>query len=275
MIPTLQIGGLGRIRKSITGAWTPANLTTPAILWSNDDSTATDAGSGACSLWGARQSGNAYDWVQGSGSARPLIVPAGLNGRRTIRFDGTSDAMAISGTGLSGTNATAIYQNTGSGWLFIVYKKSATDGSGTDRMIFNVTRGTDAATRLAVYASSTVNNNTPRLLARRLDADASGGLLPAATSPGTAWTMALVLMDWTNGDGFIYLNGSLDAQNLSITSSGSTSNTTSTLAPVLGAQSASALFANIEVAEVLAGRGLPSSPEIANLFAYAGNRWGL
>lgn len=40
-------------------------------------------------------SGNGNHWVQGSGTAQPTIVTSGLNGKRVISFDGTTDFMSL------------------------------------------------------------------------------------------------------------------------------------------------------------------------------------
>lgn len=253
-----------------SGLWAPKFLALPPKILLDDASAVTDAGAGACSQWNDR-SGNAFNFTQSTGGNRPLIVPGGLNGLRTIRFDGTTDSMASAVSG-----AKDIFKNVATGWFFSVYKKTALDGAGTDRMIFNATRGTDGGTRFAVYASHIAVNNGPRLLVRRLDADSSGSLA-ASTAPGTAWTMLLATMDWANGVGTIYINGAQDSQNLALTTSGSTSNTSSNLAPVLGAQSPSALYADVEIAAAIVGGGasLPTAGEIDKLFGWAAHHCGL
>lgn len=267
MIPfPFQIGGLGFVSDQ---AWTPANLQNKPKVWINDFSAVTDV-SGSASQWNDI-SGNGRHFFQATAGNRPLIVAGGLNGRRTIRFDGTNDFMTDTASSMG-----EIFKDVATGWIAAVYKKTALDGAGTDRMIFNNTRGTDGGTRFAMYASFAAGNNIPRLMVRRLDADA-GASLPAVTSPGTAWTMILMTMDWGQGDGTIYLNGVQDAQNLALTSSGNTDTSTSSSNTSIGAQFTSNLAADVELAELViaSGSALLTSTEIPQLFAYFRGRWGL
>lgn len=250
--------------------WTPASLTVPPKIWLNDSSNVTDAGAGACSAWDDI-SGNGYHFTQAA-STRPLIVSGGLNGRRTIRFDGTEDFL---GCAVSG--ALDVFRNVGAGWMFCVVKKMALDGSPTDRTIFMAPTNTGVnTTRFQATIGNAVSANKPRLAARRLDAD-SAGTLVATNAVDTNWHSFLFRMDWTNGDGYIAIDGAADVQNLSITSSGSTSNTASLTRLAIGSASGGTLtFADIELAEIIIGSGsLPSAGEITELFSYADSRWGL
>ena len=267
MIPfPFQIGGLGFVSDQ---AWTPAQLKIPPKVWINDSSGVTDV-AGNASQWND-VSGNARHFIQGTAANRPLIVSGGLNGRRTIRFDGTNDFMTDNG-GTMGN----LFNDQTTGFCFAVYKKTALDGAGTDRMIFNNTRGTDGGTRFAMYASHVAVNNSPRLMVRRLDADAGASLSSGAT-PGTAWTMLLMTMDWGQGDGTVYANEVQTAQNLALTTSGNTTASPSNSATSIGAQFTGNIAADIELAELVisSGAALPNATEITNLFNYARGRWGL
>jgi hypothetical protein len=266
MIFPMMQGGLGRAR--VSGTWTPAHLAVPPKLWLDDASTVTDAGSGACSQWNDRSS-NAWHFTQGTGANRPLIVTGGLNGRRTIRFDGTNDTMINTSSG-----ALDIMRNTGAGWAFVVYKCLA--ASVNTNFLFHVPNGLSSGNaRFSLAAGTAGTPNRSIMNVRRLDAD-SGVNLNGSTDFGTAWTMALLLMDWANGDGFVYENGALANSNTSLTSTGSTSNTASLTAIALGASGASTNHADSEVASIIVGAGsLPSSDEIDRLFGRAAHRYGL
>lgn len=181
----------------------------------------------------------------------------------------------------TGMGARGLFRDKPAGWALMVYKKTASDGSPTTRTIFCAPNGTDGSSRfvLDVGGSSAGQANKPRLLARRLDGD-STGVLAASTAYATSWLMAIMTMDWSQGDGTIYINGAQDAQNLSLTSSGNTSNSDSTQAITLGAYENSnppaVNFADVEVAEFVTDGGyFPTSPEIDKLFGYAAHRWGL
>lgn len=252
------------------GAWSPANLTVPPKIWLNDSSNVTDAGSGACSAWDDI-SGNGYHFTQVA-LTRPLIVSGGLNGRRTIRFDGTEDFL---GCAVSG--ALDVMRNVGAGWMFCVVKKLALDGAATDRTIFMAPAGTGVNTaRFVCNIGSASSANKPRLAVRRLDADSTGTLV-ATNAVDTNWHSLLFRIDWANGDGFFGLDGAADVQNLSLTTSGSTSNTASLTRLAIGSSGGGTSgFGDIELAEIVIGAGsLPSAGEITDLFNYADTRWGL
>ena len=251
-------------------AWTPASLTVPPKIWLNDSSSVTDAGSGACSAWNDI-SGNSYHFTQPA-LTRPLIVSGGLNGRRTIRFDGTEDFLVCTVAG-----ALDVMRNTGAGWMFCVVKKTALDGAATDRTIFMAPAGTGTSTaRFVANIGNAVSANKPRLAVRRLDGDGTSTLV-ATNAVDTNWHSLLFRMDWANGDGFFGLDGSADVQNLALTTSGNTSNTASLTRLTIGsAGSGTAGFGDIELAEIIVGAGsLPSAGEITELFSYADARWGL
>lgn len=252
--------------------WTPASLTVPPKIWLNDSSSVTDAGGGACSQWDDI-SGNGFHFSQPA-SPRPSIIASGLNGRRTIRFDGTEDFLRCQASG-----ALDVMRNTGAGWMFCVVKKLALDGSPTDRTIFMAPAGTGVNTARFVCNIGNAGSggaNKPRLAVRRLDGD-STSVLVATNAVDTNFHSLLFRMDWTNGDGFFGLDGAADVQNLSLTSTGSTSNTASLTQISIGSSAGGTLtFGDIELAELIVGAGsLPSAGEITDLFTYADTRWGL
>ena len=166
-------------------------------------------------------------------------------------------------------------QNVGNGWLLMVYKKLAIDESASFRAGFAISRGTTPAVRFAASLSTGSVANARALGVRRLDWDGSASLIGA--NQDTSFHVALWLMDWSQGDGFIYVDGALDVSNLSLTSSGSTSNTTSNAPVRLGAEGSTGVaFADIEAAAVLVGAaGLPDTDEIDKLFGWAAWRYGL
>lgn len=256
--------------KPVTGgsAWIPSDLSAALALWVNDDSNVTDAGAGACSEW-QDISGNGYHLTQTSGSSRPLIVAAGLNGRRTIRADGTNDFMVNADAGFLDT-----YRAAGVGCLWCVFKKNATGSTGI-RTVWNAPTPTAANVRFA-FCSSAVGTDTPQVRVRRQDGDAVAGL-NASASIGTEWNKWLVVMDWTNGDCFLYKNDPTtpDASNLALTSSGPTSNTASNVIAMFSNTSGSA-SAGVEMAEFVTWAGyVPDLTDRTNFMNYGTSRWGV
>jgi hypothetical protein len=254
--------------------WTPASLS--PFVWLNDQSTVTDAGSGRCSQWSDR-SGAARHFVQSNSTYRPLIIASGLNGRRTIRFEtsGGGNVLANNDSGVR-----EIFTNQSGGWVAAVFRRQTTDGGATSRSLFSVTTNAGAARLVASAAQSTAN--TPALTARRLDAD-SAAILNAASTVTTSFRMVLWYMDWSSGVGRVYIDGELSAQNTSLTSSGSSQNNISIRPVMLGGYPAgSGGFelppqnpSDSEVAELIAGRGVPGGADIDRIFGYLAHRWGL
>jgi hypothetical protein len=246
-------------------------------LWLNDSSSVTDAGSGACSQWNDI-SGNGWHMASALASTTyPSIIASGLDGKRTIRFDGSNDRLYCAPGDPRG-----IFRNVSGAFALAVYKKMSADGSPTARALFSVTNGTDGATRcVANAASSGGGANTPALAARRLDGDSTVALI-GGSAVTTSWAVVLWRMDYANGDGYVYINGDLSASNTSFTSDGNTSDTASARAVMLGAfptqnttDPSAQNFSDIEVAELIVGTTLTGAGEIDKLFGYAHHRWGL
>src|SRR5690606_6274770 len=99
--------------------------------------------------------------------------------------------------------------------------------------------------------------NVPVMSTRRLDGDSTANLV-AGSSITAAWHMVLVTMDWSAGDGTLFIDGQTAAQNLSLTSSGTTSNTSSSTGLGLGGYAVASSptnFCDAEVAELILGNG--------------------
>lgn len=266
---------LNPFRFGAGGPWTPANLAAHPVLWVNDDSSATDVGSGACSQWNDI-SGNAYHLTQGTSANRPLIVSSGLNSRRTIRFDGSNDMLLNNSTG-----ARSVAQNVTSMLAFLVYKRTATDS--TQRVATHIPTGTSGTDtdRFSIYCGSPSDPNKVIGIVRRNDADSAASIIQSAAG-GTAWQMVMLRTDYTNGDGWLDIDGANNQTNTSFVSNGSTQNTLSTYAltmggtpSVPGSSPGTNNAANIEVAEYVVSQGNLSSTEVDKLFGYAAHRWGL
>lgn len=259
MIPfPFQTGGLGFASQE-QGSWTPAQLS--PTIWLNDASPVGDSG-GLCTSW-SDISGNANHFNQVFASQQPLIVTGGLNSRRTIRFDGTDDRLVRSPNNL--------FRNSGACYAFLVMKKAATD-AGTFRIVFSAQAGVNAV-RFSVSTSASGFANRPRMVVRRLDADAAS-ILGAATATNTAWHMVLCQMQWSSGAGTIYLDDVQDATNPTLTSAGNTSNTDNFGDIGLGSDGTNP--ADVEIAEFVVKDGaIPTTDERNKIFGYAAHRWGL
>lgn len=279
MIPfPFQAGQLGLSSSSggTQSLWAPANLTVPPSLWFNDDSAVGDEGGGVIVQWNDI-SGNGYHFIQVSGSGRrPSAITAGLNGRRTVRFDGVDD-MLFNNDGAP----RALTQNQANFAEFVIYKKTATDGGTARLATFFSNNAGGSRFSLAVSGTGGGEANKTRGIARRLDGDAAASLVQA-TSLGTAWQMALFRVEYANTDGYLDVNGANDQTNTSFTSSGNTSATGSSVAISMGGSPAgtgatplTSNAADIEIAERIFIRAALTQADVDRLFGYAAWRWGL
>ena len=159
--------------------------------------------------------GSVIDATQATGIQQPLLVSGviGTNSRKCIRFDGSNDDLVIN-------NADTLTNNAGGATIFLV-GKTRTGGSLQFPFYINNGSGLGSA-RFAIDSSAA---NAWELRVRRLDADGAGVL--AGGSSTSAFKIVAGVMDWTNGDGFIYENRVLVNSNTSLTSAGSTSATNS------------------------------------------------
>jgi hypothetical protein len=247
--------------------WTPAQL--GPRDWFSPSSAVTDAGGGACSRWDNLR--GSRHLVQATSGSRPTIISSAINGLRAIRLDGTDDHMTMN-------SSTDLFQNVGSGWVFAVFKKVGLDGAAAERCVFFVNQGSSSGTtRFGMFCGTSTEANRLRLVARRQDGD-SAAILNADTLADTSYHMVLQVVDWTNGDGFSYLDGNSPTSNTSFTSTGSTTNSASVNPPVLGRLTAASpqSYADIEVAELIIGRGqVPGSDDVDRLFGYAAHEFAL
>lgn len=259
MIPGIVAG------RPYSPLWTPSDLAIPPKLWLNDQSPVIDV-SGFASQWDDI-SGSGWDFTQGTAANRPAIVSSGLNGRRTIRGDGTNDDMSNSASAL-------LYRNVSAGWAFIVCQRTVSTGGGANRLLFQ-TFANLGNTRFRILADSTTNADKVSLQVRRLDADAIA-TLAGTVAVNSGPHMILCTMDWGSGAGSIYVDGSLDVTNGSLTSAGSTSNTSGN-PPHIFSSGAGTAYYDGDIAELVAtsGSSLLSATEIDKLFGYAAHRWGL
>jgi hypothetical protein len=166
------------------------------------------------------QSGNGFDVIQTAAANQPRIVNAGVldtqNSKPTILFDGFNDF-------LTRTNIN-IYNNNNYRISFISNRWNIIPISG-NRMLYGIF-STTANPRFNVTGNSL---STYRIEARRLDGDVSSNLFTLSTFNNTNMYLTSSVVDYTNADGFIYLNNNLDNSNLSFTTSGNTANTNSNI----------------------------------------------
>jgi hypothetical protein len=244
--------------------WTPADLAVPPAAWFNDDSSVIES-AGLCEqIFDWRSNG--ISMSQSTSGDRPTLNSSGLNSRRTLELQSNDFMVSTSMQAMS--NATPFVG------IFAVYQNRSSSADVRTLLGFS-TNG--AAVRCALQTSRTSNTDKPTLGVRRLDGDSFTSL--SGTSTGTSWCLAGARMNYTNGDGFVDVNGVLgDAFNGTLTSSGSTSATNSAYVR-LGTGSGvtpAAPWADVNIAELFVIVGtMPADADLDRINGYFAHRWGL
>lgn len=263
----------GQLMRQARALWTPALLPTRPAIWMDWDSPVTNV-SGAASAWADDKGSIGSSFIQANSLERPTILAGELNGKRVIRFNGTSQFLWSSG-------ARDIYRNTGAAWVFIVARKRALDVSPTNRYLWSVASGANNA-RFNVRNGSVGTGDENRYVCgfRRLDS-AGTGLLSGPVAANNAWQIIHTDMDYANAVGYLYVDGALDTS-ATILTPGLTSDTESNTnsSPCIGASrfgsAAASGFSNSDVACVIAGRdSLLSTADLRRLEGWAAWQLGL
>jgi hypothetical protein len=254
--------------------WTPELLPVEPDLWA-DNVSALTAVSGACSQWNDR-SGNGYHLVQGTANRRPAVNAAGLNGRRTLTFDGAAtsaaDHLFNDSAGLRdvGRNRTGLSQ-------VVVYRKTASD-AGVARLVTYLSSNASGS-RFSLSCSNVGAANLTRGVVRRLDADSVAELVQPA-SLGGDWQIVVLNVDYSTGAGRLLVNGVAEDIDAALTSSGSTSDTRSIAAFAVGASRSHLTLdptagADVQVFAVLLVPAALSPEDEARLTGWAAHSAGL
>jgi hypothetical protein len=259
------------IRMAIAPAalWTPLNMATvPQIYLDAQDSVVTNV-SGACSaISNLGAMGSAGDFAQATASNRPAILAAELNGKRVLRFDGVDDRI------IGGSAAQAdLFRNKGSAWAFTIHKKRNTETGTAARVILASSTAGGVDARFALYHGFTLPN-TPRIIVKRLDADAYG-ILESGTQYSGSYNMIMAHMNYATRLGQIYVDGVVAVSNSALTTAGNTSDTTAGTALTIGAWHTGSLLSDIDLAAMVISNTAPSSDDIKRLEGWAAHKYGL
>lgn len=246
-------------------AWSPADLATPPKFWLDEVSAVINA-SGAASQWNDR-SGNGAHFSNSTANQRPTINATGLNGKRTLSFDGVNDNLQNNDSAVRGW-----FSSVSSGWGLTVVRRTASTSKVST--IFKSSTGTGTG-RFAFYSGANVAGyeTAGSLVMRRQDAD-SAGVLRSSTSYGTSWAILYFEANWSAGTGRIITNGGAP-QSSSLTSAGNTAAALSSIPVYIGTE-ATGNFGDNEMFLLIGGAGgLPDSTEIDKLFGWAAWKAGL
>lgn len=240
--------------------WTPMDLSHDPKIWL-DERGLEQSNAGPLQQWKNFGSIGA-GFVQNASVSMPSLRMSDLNGRKTVRFDGVNDYMA-----LTSTSAADLFRNTGAGWDFCVTNRTH------NGLLFD-SRTPSGAAR---YLSLTASDGQQSIATRRLDSDAT----VAARVPEDAgrWVIRSGFMSWASGHLKIRQDGQ-EVYSAIHGSAGLTANTAGHGGLVSIGNRAFALVAGEywggDLAVMIVGSGtLPSPNEIERLEGWAAHRYGI
>lgn len=175
--------------------------------------------------------------IQDTGTNQPTKQT--VDGVTCVRFDGTNDWLSLTGDALT------MSQNKAGVSIFARAKVTPT--AALRRIIYLSTGTSATAGRSALYIDTTAGLATGL---RRLDADSAQGII--GSNPGSTNIRVMAgILDYANSDGFLYLDGTLDASSTTFKTSGNTSDTASQAAALGARGDGTAEFLGMDLYEVL------------------------
>jgi hypothetical protein len=247
--------------------WTPSQL--DIEMWYNDESSITT--STGLSQWNDI-SGNNYHLTQGTGSQQPTVNPTGLDGKRTIEFDGTNGGL------FAPSGADGIMRNTTYGWASAVFT-CPEDVTPTDRPIVWFSRGTSTASRFVLSAASTtlvIGNNIPQVGGRKLDSDAFGATNAGAIEYADAWGFMVGRINYDTRLCGLYLNGTQRGGGSPAWSTAQTTTSdTDSEGVTIGRFLSGAAYFKGGIAEIVVGNTPLSDEDMYKMDGYLAHKWGL
>jgi hypothetical protein len=236
--------------------WTPADITTQLWLDVSDSATVTTV-SGAVSQINDK-SGNGYHVTQSTAGARPLLRAAQLNGLDVMEF--------ISSDALTRTTDTNLFRNINQGLIFCICKTKANSGTGN---VINIARNDGTATRMRIGYTSAERATVG---GRRQDGDGFVGI-NGLDDLLDDWILLTGVIDYANGDIFLFENDVLVASNLAFQTAGPTSNTVSANL-FIGHLNSTEYFIG-EVAQIVVAHGDITTATRNKLNGWAAHKYGL
>lgn len=133
------------------------------------------------------QSGNGYNLVQATASARPIAQLSEISGNNAVQFDGTSDGLYI------GSGGTVIFRAKAFGYALVACSDANIAGAPAIHVPFMATAGGATGSRLSLFTRNTSSLFVAN--ARRLDAETAGQAAAASSSGWKILTCEALFID--------------------------------------------------------------------------------
>jgi hypothetical protein len=245
----------------------PLSLSPALWLDASDSATLFNAASGGSTpangagigRW-EDKSGNGRNFTQSTSGSRPLRQTAVQNGLDVVRFDGSNDIMLMS-AGLG-----VFADVPGITWVAVVKWLTTPTLSS---VFASASTGSALAGRNTIGAGLTSRKS--RCSARRNDADAQ--FVQAGTNDvPSAFYFQAAVTDYQNRTMRQWVNGTEEASDTSILTSGNTENSSSAAISV-GAFQSGLAFSHIDIAELFAFSRAISDADLSELRSHLTTKW--
>lgn len=245
-------------------AWWSADVPS-SMAQSSNGTTAVGANNDPVAYW--KDLLNGYPLTQTTNNNRPLYVTSGINSRPALSFDGTNDNLNAT----SGAVCDAV-RNTGGFTAISIFRGVATSGNVSTSFLSR--NGSSSQSRI----NCGVNWSTGGFFlgGRRQETDGVANVNGAgSTAVGNSTYVFACVADYTNSDGYIYLNGSLHASSTSWLTDGSTPDSASAAVSLGGLPDGATQQFSGQIAQVLWYRRALSASEVAYVSRWLGRPYGV
>lgn len=265
ILPSVRAALLRRPR------WSPANIQTALWLDANASSTITQSG-GLVSTW-ADKSGNTGRNATATGTARPTYEATGLNGKPTLSFNGTSNYLVSSISGIAAFTALEVH---------LVVQTAAAAAADVNSAFFWCYGSFDPSLRaLALTSSSALLSGETLTFAR--ESGVAGPRLGSSTYSRSANIPQILSASAATTGVSIFGNGSsisLDLSNASLTTTSNVSpasvNYTTTSNLLFAAiNEGAAVSPALKYSEIICRNVVSSAFDRQRIEGYLAHKWGL
>lgn len=212
--------------------------------------------------------------------SNPASLPLGTGRGVSWGLDDTSivvshgsapniQAYTFDGSTLTNLTKLNMFRNVGGASVFAVVKYS---GGASSQAAFFASNNTTANPRTYLYQRFSGTNVKYTIAGRRLDADLFQALQSVAESTNI-FVLHTGVIDYSNSNAFVYLNGSINNSTTSFQTDGLTSNTDSSVIQISNA--AIPNYMNGDIAEIIVFNRALTTAEIANVHEYLSRKWGI
>lgn len=241
--------------------------------FSNDENFLFFAHAGTRRLTAYSRSGDTFTKLNDPASL-PNSQGVGLTlSNNLLAFASTSSpfiqAYTFDGTTLTNLTKLNMFRNVGGASIFAVVKYS---GGASSQAAFFASNNTTANPRTYLYQRFSGTNVKYTIAGRRLDADLFQAL-QSITESTNIFVLHTGVIDYSNSNAFVYLNGSINNSTTSFQTDGLTSNTDSSVIQISNA--AIPNYMNGDIAEIIVFNRALTTAEIANVHEYLSRKWGI